>query len=164
MWRTGVFARLPLRKGGCMLFLKYLLTWGGLAMIVLAAGILIHDLYLQTRRRLAGEAGTDPLPPESPVRWRAALAFALLAWGPILLALGIVVVPSGMAGVRVSQTSGTLAGTLYPGIHFVTPLAESVALFDTRDQLFTTGALEDGVNTSVRSPKESEPLNVQAKE
>ena len=68
-----------------------------------------------------------------------AIALALLGWGPILIALGIVVVPSGMAGVRVSQTKGTLAGTLYPGIHFVTPLAESVALFDTRDQLFTTG-------------------------
>ena len=146
-----------------MLFLKYLLTWGGIAMIAIAAGMLIHDLYLQTRRRSAVEAGETALPPETPVRWRAALAFALLAWGPILLALGIIVVPSGMAGVRVSQTSGTLAGTLYPGVHFVTPLAESVALFDTRDQLFTTGALEDGVNTSVRSAK-SEPLNVQAKE
>jgi regulator of protease activity HflC (stomatin/prohibitin superfamily) len=91
------------------------------------------------------------------------LAFALLAWGPILLALGIIVVPSGMAGVRVSQTSGTLAGTLYPGVHFVTPLAESVALFDTRDQLFTTGALEDGAIPGTSASK-SEPLNVQAKE
>jgi len=147
-----------------MLFLKYLLTWGGIGMIVVAAGILMHDLYLQTRRRSALEAGqTDSLPPEAPVRWRAALAFALLAWGPILLALGIVVVPSGMAGVRVSQTSGTLAGTLYPGVHFVIPLAESVALFDTRDQLFTTGTLEDGVSAGVPA-KKSEPLNVQAKE
>jgi len=98
-----------------------------------------------------------------PVRWRAALAFALLAWGPILLALGIIVVPTGMAGVRVSQTSGTLAGTLYPGVHFVTPLAESVALFDTRDQLFTTGAVEDGAIPGT-SARKSEPLNVQAKE
>ena len=147
-----------------MLFLKYLLTWGGIAMIAVAAGILIHDLYLQTRRRLAIQGGqTEPLPPQPQVRWRAALAFALLAWGPILLALGIVVVPSGMAGVRVSQTSGTLAGTLYPGVHFVTPLAESVALFDTRDQLFTTGTLEDGVVPSTPA-KKSEPLNVQAKE
>jgi hypothetical protein len=147
-----------------MLFLKYLLTWGGIGMIAVAAGILIHDLYLQTRRRLAIEAGqTEALAPESPVRWRASLAFALLARGPILLALGIVVVPSGMAGVRVSQTSGTLAGTLYPGVHFVTPLAESVALFDTRDQLFTTGAVEDGVTPGMPA-KKSEPLVVQAKE
>ncbi len=61
----------------------------------------------------------------------------------MLLALGIVVVPSGTAGVRVSQTSGTLAGTLYPGVHFVTLLVENVALFDTRDQLFTTGEPEE---------------------
>jgi len=146
-----------------MLFLKYLLTWGGIGMIAVAAGILIHDLYLQTRRRLAVQAGQTEPPEQTPVRWRAALAFALLAWGPILLALGIVVVPSGMAGVRVSQTSGTLAGTLYPGVHFIMPLAESVALFDTRDQLFTTGALEDGVVPGAPARK-SEPLNVQAKE
>jgi len=66
-----------------------------------------------------------------------------------------------MAGVRVSQTKGTLPGTLYPGAHFVTPLAENVALFDTRDQLFTTGELEDGKTAVARK---AEPLNVQAKE
>ena len=147
-----------------MLFLKYLLIWGGLGMIALAAGILAHDIWRQMRRRVAVEQGKEPLPEARGIRWQAALAFALLAWGPILLALGIVVVPSGMAGVRVSQTSGTLPGTLYPGAHFVTPLAESVALFDTRDQLFTTGALEDGVNNKGGVAKKAEPLNVQAKE
>ena len=74
-------------------------------------------------------------------RWRTSLALALLAWGPILLAFSIVVVPSGMAGIRVSQMSGTVPGTLYPGVHFVTPLVEDVALFDTRDQVFTTGVI-----------------------
>src|SRR5581483_10726036 len=111
-------------------------------------------------RKAALEAGTDPVPPESPVRWRAALGLALLGWGPMLLALGIIVVPSGMAGVRISQTQGTLSGTLYPGVHFITPLAESVVLFDTRDQLFTTGSLEQ----DSKSPAKLEPLNVQAKE
>jgi regulator of protease activity HflC (stomatin/prohibitin superfamily) len=143
-----------------MLFLKSLLTWGGIAMIGMAAGILTYDLYLGLRyRQRAAESGTEPLPPAPLVRWRGALGLALLAWGPIVLALGIIVVPSGMAGVRVSQTSGTLAGTLYPGAHFVTPLAESVALFDTRDQLFTTGSVEAGA-----PGKKPEPLNVQAKE
>jgi regulator of protease activity HflC (stomatin/prohibitin superfamily) len=88
----------------------------------------------------------------------------LLGWGPIVLALGIVVVPSGMAGVRVSQTSGTLPGVLYPGAHFVVPLAETVVLFDTRDQLFTTGALEDESKAVSGKGIKSEPLNVQAKE
>jgi regulator of protease activity HflC (stomatin/prohibitin superfamily) len=133
-----------------MLFLKLLLTWGGFAMIAIAAGILTYDLYLGWqlglgyRKRLA-EGATEPVPPVPHVRWRGAL--------------GIIVVPSGMAGVRVSQTSGTLAGTLYPGAHFITPLAESVALFDTRDQLFTTGSVE-----AAASGKKPEPLNVQAKE
>ena len=143
-----------------MLFLKYLLTWGGVTMITAAAGILTYDLWLGLRHRLlVAEGGGGPLPAAPHVRWRGALGLALLAWGPIILALGIVVVPSGMAGVRVSQTSGTLAGTLYPGAHFITPLAESVALFDTRDQLFTTGSVE-----AAAAGKKPEPLNVQARE
>src|SRR6202040_4046545 len=98
------------------------------------------------------------------IHWRNSLALALLASGPILLALSIVVVPSGMAGVRISQTSGTLPGTLYPGAHFITPLAETVALFDTRDQLFATGALENSAQEQSRTNMKSEPLKVPAKE
>jgi regulator of protease activity HflC (stomatin/prohibitin superfamily) len=144
-----------------MLFLKYLLTSGGIAMMVIAAGILVYDFYLEIRHRQA-QVTPEAAPTAAPhIRWRASLALALLAWGPLLIAAGIVVVPSGMAGVRVSQTKGTLAGTLYPGAHFVTPLAENVALFDTRDQLFTTGELEDGKAAAARK---AEPLNVQAKE
>ena len=148
-----------------MLFLKYMLMWGGVGMIVIAAAILAYDLYLEMKYRQAvAEGGPAPQPPVPRIRWRGSLALALLAWGPILLALGIVVVPAGMAGVRVSQTAGTLAGTLYPGVHLVTPLAESVVLFDTRDQLFTTGAHEDGVKTPAGPGQKAEPLNVQAKE
>ncbi|PYV95182.1 MAG: hypothetical protein DMG89_22510 [Acidobacteria bacterium] len=145
-----------------MLILKYLLLYGGIGMAVFAAGILIHDLYLELQYRKAQTAGAAlPAPPQ--IRWRSALALALLAWAPLLIALGIFVVPSGMAGVRVSQTSGTIPGTLYPGTHFITPMAEKIALFDTRDQLFTTGALEDGKETQVAKGK-IEPLKVQSKE
>src|SRR5438477_11178207 len=141
-------------------FLKYLLTSGGIAMMVIAAGILVYDFYLEIRHRQA-QATPEAAPTAAPhIRWRASLALALLAWGPLLIAAGIVVVPSGMAGVRVSQTKGTLPGTLYPGAHFVTPLAENVALFDTRDQLFTTGESED----AKAAARKAEPLNVQAKE
>jgi regulator of protease activity HflC (stomatin/prohibitin superfamily) len=148
-----------------MLFLKYSLVWGGIGMILIAVAMLTYDLYLTMQyRRAQAAAGPEPLPPLPQIRWRSALALALLAWGPILLSLGIVVVPSGMAGVRVSQTKGTLSGTLYPGIHFVTPLAENVALFDTRDQLFTTGALEEPIKTPSATGPRPEPLNVQAKE
>jgi len=147
-----------------MLALKYLLMTGGLGMILAAVSILGYDLYreLMYRRALAVVGGTAPPQPEW--RWRTSLALALLAWGPILLALSIVVVPSGMAGVRVSQTSGTLPGTLYPGVHLVMPLVEDVALFDTRDQVFTTGVLEDGKNAGANVSAKSQLLDVQAKE
>jgi regulator of protease activity HflC (stomatin/prohibitin superfamily) len=83
----------------------------------------------------------------------------------MLLALSIVVVPSGMSGVRVSETEGTLPGTLYPGVHFVVPVGENIALFDTRDQLFTTGSPEDPTKKDTKEMKPKfEPLNVQAKE
>src|SRR6202049_529706 len=143
-----------------MLFLKYSLMWSGIVMIAVAAVILGYDIYLEMRYRKAlATPGASLSPPAPPIRWRTALALAFLAWGPLLVAVGIVVVPSGMAGVRVSQSSGTLPGTLYPGAHFLVPLAENVVLFDTRDQLFTTGALENA-GKGVKS----EPLNVQAKE
>ena len=145
-----------------MFFFRNLLLYGGVGMILAAAGILGYDLHMEFKYRQAMLApGAGTLPPIPRMRWRASLALALLAWGPILVAMGIVVVPSGVAGVRVSQTKGTLAGTLYPGAHFVTPMAESVALFDTRDQLFTTGALEQ---SSKGVAVQSEPLKVQAKE
>lgn len=146
-----------------MLFVKYLLMSGGIAMIVIAAAILGYDFYLQMQNRramAAAEPGTPPvIAPQ--VRWRITVALAFLAWGPLLIALSIVVVPSGMAGVRVSQSKGTLAGTLYPGVHFVAPLVEEVVLFDTRDQVFTTGNLEDG---KAAASARLQPLNVQAKE
>lgn len=145
-----------------MLFLKSLLWWGGIGMILVAAGVFAFDLYffLQYRRAIEEEV-SELRRPAPEFRWRTALALALLAWGPILLSKSIVVVPGGMAGVRVSQTRGVLAGTLYPGVHFVAPLAESVVLFDTRDQLFTTGSAED--MNKPAGPK-LQPLSVQAKE
>src|SRR6266704_334070 len=146
-----------------MLFLKYLLTSGGIAMMVIAAGILVYDFYLEIRHRQT-QAMPEAAPTAAPhIRWRTSLALTLLAWGPLLIAAGIVVVPSGMAGVRVSQTSGTLPGTLYPGAHFVTPLADNVVLFDTRDQLFTTGELENS-DKEAKQAGAAEPLRVQAKE
>jgi regulator of protease activity HflC (stomatin/prohibitin superfamily) len=146
-----------------MLFLKYLLLCGGIGMIATAISILARDFYFEMKYRQALASGATPANAKPDIHWRNSLALALLAWGPILFALSIVVVPSGMGGVRVSQTSGTLPGTLYPGVHFVIPLAESLALFDTRDQLFTTGSVEDG-KSEKRHAEKPAPLNVQAKE
>ncbi len=147
-----------------MLMLKYLLMTGGLGMIVAALSILTYDLYRGVAyRRALATAGTMPLPPGPQLRWRASLALTLLAWGPLLLAFSIVVVASGMAGVRVSQMSGTLPGTLYPGVHLVVPLVEDVTSFDTRDQIFTTGISEDGKAAATNAAK-AQLLDVQAKE
>jgi regulator of protease activity HflC (stomatin/prohibitin superfamily) len=147
-----------------MLALKYLLMIGGFGMILVAIGILGYDLYAETlyRRALATPGAAVPTEPKR--RWRTSLALALLAWGPILLAFSIVIVPTGMAGVRVSQTSGTVPGTLYPGVHVVTPLVEDVALFDTRDQVLTTGVTEDGKIAAENVAGKGQLLNVQAKE
>jgi regulator of protease activity HflC (stomatin/prohibitin superfamily) len=147
-----------------MLLLKYLLLSAGIAMFVIAAGILTYDAYLlvayQRRCLHADPAGGTPGPAPA-MRWHTSVALVMLAWAPLLVSAGIVIVPSGMAGVRVSQTRGTLAGTLYPGVHFVTPLIERVELFNTRDQLFTTGIDEDGLAKGVAK---GEALHVQAKE
>jgi regulator of protease activity HflC (stomatin/prohibitin superfamily) len=147
-----------------MILLKYFLFLGGAGMIAAAMALLSRDLYALAKHKQLAAAGTAPMPEAPEVGWRGPLALALLAWGPILLAMGIVVVPSGMGGVRVSQTSGTLPGTLYPGAHFITPVAESIVLFDTRDQLFTTGAVEDGKAASTKPLTNADFLRVQAKE
>jgi regulator of protease activity HflC (stomatin/prohibitin superfamily) len=152
-----------------MLFLKYLLLTAGIAMFVIAAGILTYDAYLliaYQRRRLNLDPAAGAPGPAPAIRWRTSVAFAMLAWAPLLVSAGIVIVPSGMAGVRVSQTKGTLAGTLYPGVHFVLPLIERVELFNTRDQLFTTGISEDSLPKGAAKGEalRVQALNVQAKE
>ena len=145
-----------------MLVLKYFLLSVGTAMFFIAAAILIYDAIrlASYRRRLAAEPEVDP-GREPSIRWRTSVALVMLAWGPILVSAAIVIVPAGTAGVRVSQTRGTLAGTLYPGVHFVMPLVERVELFNTRDQLFTTGISED---SSAKKPVKGDALRVQAKE
>ena len=147
-----------------MVLFKYLMLLGGAGMIATALALLSRDVYLISQHKRSSSSPETPEQPAPARHWRGAFALALLAWGPILIAMGIVVIPSGMGGIRVSQTSGTEPGTLYPGAHFVTPLAESVVLFDTRDQLFTTGAVEDGKAASTKPSAKNELLNVQSKE
>src|SRR5215472_14677830 len=145
-----------------MLALKYLLMAIGFGMILVAVGILAYDLYREMlyRRALAApNAGLVPAVPQ--LRWRTSLALVLLAWGPMLVAFSIVVVPSGMGGVRVSQISGTLPGTLYPGVHFITPLIDSVQMFDLRDHMFTAGL---GAQPAGKTSAEKAGLDVQSRE
>jgi regulator of protease activity HflC (stomatin/prohibitin superfamily) len=132
-----------------MLALKMLLTIAGLLLLASALGIPMYGIWIRfrtARRKTAGE--TDLLETgkrePSEIAWRGSLALALLASLPLLVATSIVVVPSGMGGVRVSQIRGTIPGTLYPGVHFVTPLVESVETFSLRDHLFTADFIEKG--------------------
>ena len=151
-----------------MLLIKYVLMAVGIAMFGSAAAILGYDLYLMAmaRRALAQLQPGQPEPEVREARWRVGAALVLLAWAPILLAMSLVVVPAGMGGVRVSQLSGTLAGTFYPGAHMVRPFVDKVVLFDTRDQLFTTGAVEDHAAAVKPAAGEAAPalMKVQAKE
>jgi len=110
-----------------MLLFKYLLTAGSAGLFSAAVGVLVGDVVTAVR-------ASQMLM----LRWQLAGRLALLACVPLLPALSIVVVPSGTGAVRVSQLSGTLPGTLYPGTHFVMPLVHRVELFNIRDQLFAT--------------------------
>jgi regulator of protease activity HflC (stomatin/prohibitin superfamily) len=105
--------------------------------------------------------------PAEPVRWRTSVALALVACLPLLIAMSIVVVPSGMGGVCISDTRGTLPGTLYSGVHFIAPLGEHVQTFDLRDKVFTT-AMSGEEKTTPASAKERGPkpedMTVQSKE
>jgi regulator of protease activity HflC (stomatin/prohibitin superfamily) len=68
-----------------------------------------------------------------------------------------------MGGIRVSQTAGTLPGTLYPGVHFVVPLLDSVVLYDIRDQVLTTSSGKDGLeSTSEAEAEKRETKNKKA--
>jgi regulator of protease activity HflC (stomatin/prohibitin superfamily) len=120
-----------------MLTLKYLLESVGFALLAAGAAMVIYDL-IQRRQPRAREGAR----------------VAALGMIPLLAGISIVVIPAGMAGVRVSQLSGTLPGTLYPGLHLVFPLVQDVARYDTRDQIFQT----------VFTEKSADTLKVQTKE
>jgi regulator of protease activity HflC (stomatin/prohibitin superfamily) len=144
-----------------MLALKYLLLVGAIGMFIAALAVVAYDLYAEVQRRrraLAAGITTE----SEPLRWRTAVALVAVAWAPLLIALSIVVVPSGMAGVRVSQVAGTRPGTLYSGVHVVAPFIDRVEMFDIRDHLYTTGVASE-IDKS-KDKKKAEPLNVQAKE
>lgn len=128
-----------------MLVIKYLLLAASILLFAGAVAVLLYDLYrLTVRRRGQAEAEPQAHPVALPqFRWQLAAKLFGLAWLPLLAGLSIVLVPSGLAGVRVSQLTGTVPGTLYPGLHFVVPLVQSVALYEIRDHVYTTAVADD---------------------
>jgi hypothetical protein len=149
-----------------MLALKYLLMILGVGLFGSAGALVVYDIFIleQLRRLLArnktnepgAQAGIKAHHPFGPVRWRLAQRLTLSAVVSIMLALSIVAIPDGSAGARISQTWGARPGTLYPGVHFVAPLVDSVALYDTREQVFSTAP-------SASAKSENEVLIVQAR-
>ncbi len=138
-----------------MIVLKYLLEIFGFALLAAAAALVAVELVKVYRQ--PGEGVTsfeDALMVRG--RWRVPSRLALLSLIPLLAGLSIAVVPAGMAGVRVSQISGTLPDTLYPGLHLVVPLVQTVETYDLRDQMFET--------TMLAGSKNGDSLRVQTKE
>lgn len=150
-----------------MVAFKYLLVILGIGLFGSAGALVVYDVYVssQLRRLLrrsreesaagiggiglgagetaggsAGLAGYFSAGPLGPVRWQRALLLAGLAVVALLVTESVAVVPDGAAGVRVSQFWGVRPGTLYPGVHLVTPLVDSVALYDTREPIYLTSA------------------------
>jgi len=120
-------------------------------MLLVAAAIPLVGVWRRVqlaRNKAAAEGTVEKMETEDTeseaIPWRRPVALAVVGCLPLLVASGIVVVPSGMGGVRISQMRGTLPGTLYPGMHIVTPLVDSVQLFDLRDHVFTAGLVEQG--------------------
>jgi regulator of protease activity HflC (stomatin/prohibitin superfamily) len=143
-----------------MLALKLLLTIAGVLLLAAALAIPLMNIIGRIRRARRN-AGAEGMPVElGGIRWRGPLALGLVACLPLLIAASIVVVPSGMGAVRISQLSGTLPGTLYPGLHGIAPLLDSVQTFDLRDHVFTAGVADGGIKT----PGQKGALNVQSRE
>ena len=134
-----------------MLALKLILMVAGALMLLVAAAIPLVGVWRRVqlaRNKAVAEGTVEKMEAEDTeseaIPWRRPVALAVVGCLPLLVASGIVVVPSGMGGVRISQMRGTLPGTLYPGMHIVTPLVDSVQLFDLRDHVFTAGLVEQG--------------------
>ncbi len=62
----------------------------GFGMVLLAANLLGYDAYQDLLHRRAVTVGTEKTGGYQDWSWRTSLGFALLAWGPILIVLSIV--------------------------------------------------------------------------
>ena len=127
-----------------MILLRYMLILTGIGLLAGAAGILVWDLYqiLKSRKQSEGERPS--------VRLQLVRQLALYALAPVILGLSIAVVPSGFAGVRVNQFSGTRPGTLYPGVHWVIPFVEQTEVYSTRDNIFSTAGTDEPKKTTMK--------------
>jgi len=117
-----------------MLALRMLLMLAGALMLLVAVTIPLVGLWRRVqlaRKKAAADGTVEDMEVElKAIEWRRPVALAAVGCVPLLLA----------ASMR-----GTLPGTLYPGMHVVTPLVDNVQLFDLRDHVFTAGIVEQGL-------------------
>jgi regulator of protease activity HflC (stomatin/prohibitin superfamily) len=154
-------------RSNTMLALRYLLMILGVGLFGSASALVVYDIFLSTqlrrllRRSATDETGAEVAPlahrPFVQARWRLALQLAAAGALAILITGSVGVVPDGTAGVRVSQIWGARPDTLYPGVHLVTPLVDSVAIYDMREQVYSTVASEN-------AKQKGDVLTVQARE
>ena len=86
-----------------MLLFKYLLILTGYGLVLWSLAIVFKNLYKVVQYHLQlRKASPENQPAKPHLNWTTAKWALPLAWLPILIASGIVVVPSGMGGVRVS--------------------------------------------------------------
>src|SRR6266849_3699448 len=185
-FQTAATPRARKEGSNTMLVLRYLLVILGIGLLGSSGALVVYDIYLSSQlRRLLGrrrmetagetepEASAEIHHPLRPVRWGLAQRLALAGVLPLLVAFTIAVVPDGFAGVRVSQIWGARPGTLYPGVHLITPLVDSVELYDTREQVYTTAASNAAANrpaplggplAATAASAQPEVLTVQARE
>lgn len=148
-----------------MLLFKYVALLAGWGALLAAVAMLARDIYkLSQHHKQKASAPPDQVLVEPEVRWRFAGALAAAAFVAMLISSAIVVVPSGYAGVRVSQISGTRPGTLYPGVHLVKPMVDEVVLYDVRDRVYTTAGGEEPMKKGEVKEKAPEAFRVQSRE
>ncbi len=145
-----------------MIALKMLLTVAGVLLLAVAVAIPLYGLWLRIRYALKKKAGGDGLllesgaaePEPEPIAWRGPVALALVACLPLLIATQ----HRGGAerdGRRAHQPDRRhAAGDALSGVHFVTPLVDSVQMFDLRDHLFTAGIVDAGQSRAQKNATE----------
>jgi regulator of protease activity HflC (stomatin/prohibitin superfamily) len=142
-----------------MLFIKYMMLVACFGLLATALGAVVYDIYLAFElERILHRRTSDAAPGElsgtatqvilttprrrREIRWDLACKLAGVAAFLGLAGSSILVVPDGVAAVRISQLTGVRPGTLYPGMHLIVPLIERVAFYDIRDRVYSTAATE----------------------
>src|SRR5438128_3617870 len=144
-----------------MLALKWLLMIVGAGLFGSAGALVAYDVYLseQLRRLLSrnktdksgAEVGTLARRPFRPVRWRLALQLTTAGALLLLITESFAVVPDGAAGGRVSGFWGARPGTVYPGVHLITPLVDPIPINHQRDKGESTVPAENPIKESDRA-------------